>query len=85
MIKLIKGLPSGSLWFGCGGEKIKLSMKSAEYKISGENKAEHGGWEVGGVWRRMFCRGDAGAEPGDESIDVCSLLPVAVRLLSPYL
>jgi hypothetical protein len=27
----------------------------------------------------------AGAEPGDESIDVCSLLPVAVRLLSPYL
>jgi hypothetical protein len=21
---------------------------------------------VGGVWRRMFCRGDAGAEPGEE-------------------
>lgn len=47
---------------GCGGEKINFSMGSGEHKISGENKAERGGWEVGGDWRRPS--GD-GAEPGE--------------------
>lgn len=63
MIKLIKCLPSGSLCFECAGEKIIFSMESGECKISGENKAECRGWEVGGDWRSPS--GDDGAEPGE--------------------